>query len=142
LATGPGVYTMDASARSALDRERYVSLETFRKTGRAVATPVWFALAGDRFYVFSEADAGKVKRLRNDPRVRVSACNVRGRVHGPPLAGRAARRDDAETAARAYAALRAKYGWQMRLTDFFSRLAGRIDHRAILEIELDGPAAD
>ena len=132
---------MDASALSALDRERYVSLETFRKTGRAVATPVWFALAGDRFYVFSEADAGKIKRLRNDPRVRLSACNVRGRVHGEPFAGRAVRRDDAETIERAYAALRAKYGWQMRAADFFSRLAGRIDHRAILEIELEGPSA-
>jgi PPOX class probable F420-dependent enzyme len=133
---------MDAAARSALDRERYVSLETFRKTGRAVATPVWFARSGDRYYVFSEADAGKVKRLRNDPRVRLAACNVRGKVHGPPHAGRAARRDDPETVERAYAALRAKYGWQMRITDFFSRLAGRIGNRAILEIELDGPASD
>jgi len=132
---------MDAAARSALDGERYGSLETFRKTGRAVATPVWFALAGERFYVFSEGDAGKVKRLRNDPRVRLAACNVRGRVHGEPFTGHAVRVDDPATIARAYAALRAKYGWQMRGVDLFSRLAGRYHGRAILEIELDGPAA-
>jgi len=131
---------MDAAARSALDRERYGSLETFRKTGRAVATPVWFALAGERFYVFSEGDAGKVKRLRNDPRVRLAACNLRGRVHGEPFAGRAVRVDDPATIARAYAALQAKYGWQMRVVDLFSRLARRYHGRAILEIELDGPA--
>jgi PPOX class probable F420-dependent enzyme len=133
---------MDDAARSALDRERYGSLETFRKTGRAVATPVWFARSDGRFYVFTEGTAGKVKRLRNDPRVRLAPCNVRGRVHGPAFAGRAAIVDDPAVVERAYAALRAKYGWQMRLVDLASRLAGRYDARAILEIELDGPASD
>jgi len=46
--------------------------------------------------------------------------------------------DDASRGADA--ALRAKYGWQMRLVDFFSRLTGRYGRRAILEIEVDGPA--
>ncbi|MBW2315368.1 MAG: PPOX class F420-dependent oxidoreductase [Deltaproteobacteria bacterium] len=132
---------MNTTARSALDQERYVSLVTYRKTGRAVATPVWFALAGERFYVFTEADAGKVKRLRNDARVQLSGCNVRGKVHGAPYDGRAAVTDTPESIARAYDALRAKYGWQMRVTNLFSRLAGRIDGRAMLEIEVDGPAS-
>jgi len=131
---------MDTASLRALDRERYVSLETFRRTGRAVPTPVWFALTGDRFYVFTEAASGKMKRLRNDARVRLAPCNVRGRVHGNPFAGRAVRTDDPDTIARAYAALHAKYGWQMRLTDFFSRLTGRMAGRAMLEIEVDGPA--
>jgi len=132
---------MDAAALRELDREHYVSLVTFRKNGRAVATPVWWALDGERFYVFTEADSGKMKRLRNDERVRLSGCDWRGKVRGPAFAGRARRRDDAETVERAYAALRRKYGWQMRLTDFFSRLAGRIGGRAILEIEVEGPAS-
>jgi hypothetical protein len=46
--------------------------------------------------------------------------------------------DDPAISRGAYAALRAKYGWQMKMVDFGSRLAGRIDNRAIVEIE---PAA-
>ena len=119
-----------------LESELYISLETFRRDGRAVATPVWFAIADDRIYVFSEAEAWKVKRLRNDERVRISACNVRGRVHGPAFDGKGHRVGDAATEDKAYAALLDKYGWQMRLANFFSRLTGRIDGRAVLELEV------
>ena len=121
-----------------LDREPYINLATFRRSGVAVRTPVWFARSGERFYAFSEAKAGKVKRLRNDPRIEVAPCSVRGRVTGEWIPGRARRVDDAATVERAYAALRSKYGWQMRLADFFSRLSGRYDQRAVLELELEG----
>lgn len=124
------------AALDALAGESYISLETFRRDGRAVATPVWFAIDAGKLYLFSEAKAWKVVRLRNDPRCRVSACNVRGRVHGRAFEGRGRRVTDPEGERAAYQALLAKYGWQMRLTNFFSRLAGRIDARAVLEIEL------
>jgi PPOX class probable F420-dependent enzyme len=123
---------------SELDREAYINLATFRRDGRAVQTPVWFARRGERLYVFTEGDAGKVKRLRNDPRARVAACNVRGRLRGDWIEARARVVDDAKTVRDAYAALHAKYGWQMTVVDFFSRLSGRIDARAIVELE---PAA-
>jgi PPOX class probable F420-dependent enzyme len=126
---------MGAPTFAGLDRESYISLATFRRDGRAVATPVWFARSGERLYVFSERAAGKVKRLRNSARARVAACNVRGRVHGDWLDARARVVADADTERRAYAALHAKYGWQMKVVDFFSTLAGRIRARAILEIE-------
>ncbi len=120
-----------------LDREAYISLATFRKSGAAVKTPVWFARSGEHFYVFSEARAGKVKRLRNDPRIQVAPCTVRGRVTGDWIDGRARRVDDAANVETAYAALRRKYGWQMRMADFFSKLSGRYDARAILELDLE-----
>jgi PPOX class probable F420-dependent enzyme len=123
----------------ALAGERYISLATFRRDGRAVETPVWFADRGGRLYLFSEATAGKMKRLRNDSRVRVAACNVGGRVHGEWIPGRGRRVDESDTVRRAYDALLAKYGWQMRATNFFSRLAGRIDGRAVVEIEPASP---
>ena len=120
---------------SDLDREAYISLATFRRDGRAVKTPVWFARRGERLYVFTEGDAGKVKRLRNGSRARVAACNVRGRLRGDWIEARGRVVDDAKTVRDAYAALHAKYGWQMTVVDFFSRLSGRIDARAIVEIE-------
>ena len=126
-----------ANPSSTLDSERYISLATFRRSGKAVETPVWFAEASGRFYVFSEAKAGKVKRLRNDSHVRVAACDMRGRVHGAWQEGTGRRLHEEAEIETAYAALRGKYGWQMRFADFFSRLSGRYDQRAILELSLD-----
>jgi PPOX class probable F420-dependent enzyme len=117
-----------------LDREAYISLATFRRDGRSVRTPVWFARDGERLYVFTEGDAGKVKRLRNGSRAQVAACSVSGRVRGDWLDAHGRVVDDPGTEVRAYAALRAKYGWQMWAVDLFSRLAGRIEGRVILEI--------
>ena len=99
-------------------------------------TPVWFARYGERFYVFSAAASGKVKRLRNDARIRAAPCGPRGRLRGEWIEGQARRIEDPAIERTAYTALLAKYGWQMRILDFFSRLSGRIEERAILELEL------
>jgi PPOX class probable F420-dependent enzyme len=133
---GASEATMTDATLAALDRESYINLATFRRDGRAVETPVWFAAHAGHLYAFSEAKAGKMKRLNNDGRLRVAACNVRGAVHGDWLEGTGRRVDDPRTIDAAYAALLAKYGWQMRVTNWFSRLAGRIDNRAVIEIDL------
>ena len=126
---------MDAAA---LDRESYISLTTFKRNGDAVQTPVWFALHADKFYLFSEAKAWKVKRLRRDDRIRVAACSVRGAIHGDWIEGRGRVIEDAGLIEAAYRALQQKYGWQMTLVNLSSRIFGRIDGRAILELELNG----
>jgi PPOX class probable F420-dependent enzyme len=128
--------SVDDASLARLDRESYINLVTFRRDGRAVETPVWFAVRDGKLYVFSEAKAGKMKRLRNDSRLRLAPCNAIGKVHGDWIEGRGRRVDDPERVAGAYAALLAKYGWLMRLTNLVSRLAGRIEGRAIIEIEL------
>jgi len=125
-----------------LDRERYLNLATFRRSGRAVETPVWFARLGEKLYAFTEARAGKVKRLRNDDRARIAPCNARGGLRGAWIPARAHVVADDAVAAAAYDALLAKYGWQMRVTNFFSRLAGRIEGRAVLEIEIEAAGAE
>ncbi len=60
-------------------------LVTFRRDGTPVPTPVWAAEAGGRLYVRTDRTAGKVKRLRNDPRLLVAPCTVRGKPLGAPL---------------------------------------------------------
>jgi len=120
--------------------EKYVALVTFRRTGAAVSTPVWIAKTDSACYVFSEGRAGKVKRIRNNPAVRLAACDFRGRVHGPWHSGRACVVSDLRTIEKAYRAFRQKYGWSMKIGDFFSRLSGRYGRRAMLEIELDEDA--
>jgi len=67
------------------DGQNYISLETFKKSGEGVKTPVWFVPYKNALYVYTEADSWKVKRIRNNPRVRVAVCNVRGSIKGPWL---------------------------------------------------------
>ena len=61
---------------------KYISLETFKKNGQGVKTPVWFVLHNDALYVYTEADSRKDKRIRNNSRLRVAVCNLRGNVKG------------------------------------------------------------
>lgn len=122
-------------------RYRYLSLGTRRRSGVFVDTPVWFAPVDDRLYVFSNADAGKVKRLRNDAQVRLTPCTVSGRPLGEPSTGRARLLQSESEIARAHDALRQRYGWQMRLLDWGARLAGRDRRRAWIEVEPVPPAA-
>ena len=60
----------------------YLSLTTFRRDGRPVATPVWFAVDDDRVVAWSGAAEGKVKRIRNNSRVMVAVCDYKGKVKG------------------------------------------------------------
>ncbi len=114
---------------------RYLNLATFRRDGRAVETPIWFAEADRRLYAFSAGDAGKVKRLRNSPRSRIAPCDARGRLRGEWRDATTRIVDDPASVAKAYRALTAKYGWQMRIADGLARLSGRYARRAVLEIE-------
>ena len=119
-----------------LDRHRYMSLATFRRNGAEVATPVWFAAVAGRLYVVSGGDTGKVKRIRNSPRARVAPCAARGSVRGAWQDATARVITDAALIERAQSALRAKYGWQVRLLNFVSRLTGRAKRRAWLEVSI------
>jgi PPOX class probable F420-dependent enzyme len=67
------------------DGQKYIALETFKRNGEGVKTPVWFVLHKNAFYVYTKADSWKVKRIRNHPRVRVAVCNIRGDIKGPWL---------------------------------------------------------
>ena len=117
-----------------LDRQRYLSLATFRRSGAEVRTPVWFAATDGKIYVFSAGEAGKVKRLRHSSRARIAPSDMRGNVRGEWLDATARIITDPRVIERAHTALRAKYGWQMWIGDLFSRLTGRSRRRAWIEI--------
>jgi PPOX class probable F420-dependent enzyme len=123
-------------ASTPLDDERYVNLETFKKDGTGVKTPVWAAPLDGRLVVFTDGTSYKVKRLRRDPRIRVAACDVRGNLKGDWRDGTGRILEDAGEKARAMAALRRKYGWQIRVLDVFSWIGRRIGRRAILELSI------
>ncbi len=117
----------------------YLSLTTFRKSGAAVATPMWFAESNGIIYIYTDATSGKVKRIRNSGRVTLAPCTANGKVTGEAIEGNARIVSDQQEIARAEAALMEKYGIQRRLLYLLQGVAGafrrRASERAYLAIE-------
>ncbi len=100
---------------SALSGHKYALLVTFRRSGEPVPTPVWFGVDDrGRMYFRSEPRTAKVRRIRNDPHVRVAPCNARGKPVGPLAEGRA-RVLPASDNAHAEATIQSNYGLGRRL---------------------------
>ena len=119
-----------------LASERYVSLETFKKDGNGVKTPVWAAELDGKLVVVTDGTSFKVKRIRNNPKIRLAPCDRRGNVQGAWVDGEARLIEDAAHAARAHKALQEKYGWQVWILDTVSKIAGRYQRRAIIELSV------
>ena len=105
-----------------IGRSRYVSLTTYRRDGTGVATPVWHVLTGGELLVVSDANAWKVKRIRNDSRVVVTVCGIRGKITpGAPSAPGTARLLD-ETDTEAGRTLLARKYVLSRTGNWFTRI--------------------
>jgi PPOX class probable F420-dependent enzyme len=104
---------MSGPIPAAIRGHKYVSLVTFRKSGAAVATPVWFGENDDKLYVMTRSDMGKMKRVRNNAQVRVAPCTIRGKATGPEFVA-SARILPPEEHARARQFINRKY-WAARL---------------------------
>ena len=111
-----------------LGREQCIALTTFRKTGQAVTTPVWFAISLGTIYVETHADAGKLKRLRHTARVALAPCTYSGKVTGAVSEGNARILTESEESTAASAALAKKYG-VIRSLHHFVRNARRMLQR-------------
>lgn len=113
-----------------------MNLATFRRDGREVRTPVWVARDGPHLVAYTNRRSGKAKRIRNGSRVRLAACDARGKVRGEWVDGAARLRDEPAALERGLAAIRRKYGWQASLVMLGARLSGRWSDRAVIEIRL------
>ena len=75
---------MPSQIPALIQDQRYVSLTTFRKSGAGVPTPVWFGEDNGKIYVMTRGDYGQDEaRCRNNPRLSVAPCSIRGKVKGP-----------------------------------------------------------
>ena len=74
---------------SILSQYRYIKLETLKRNGEGLATPVWFTVDGRKISVVTRNQTGKVKRLRNNPNVRVAPCGMTGQLKGQCYNGKA-----------------------------------------------------
>ncbi len=111
---------------------KYLNLETFKKSGQGVKTPVWFAAEPSvrldsndaKLYVYTIGTTGKMKRIRNNPRVKIAPCDMRGRLKGDWLPARAEILAGAE-AEHGMRLLNKKYAPWKQLLDFFAMFRKR-----------------
>ena len=78
---------IDSPFRNLDRRRRFVLLTTFRASGEAVATPMWFARGPGRLFMVTDRKAGKLRRIQRDPHVTVAPCRSQGRPLGPAIDG-------------------------------------------------------
>lgn len=109
-----------------LGSAKYVSLTTFRADGTPVATPVWVVREGDALRILTDPNSGKVKRLRANPTVRLSPCDMRGRTRPDALvaAGTATLDDEHETT-RTMALITKRYGLVGRILGWLNSRKAR-----------------
>ncbi len=120
---------------SSLAQAHFLNLGTYRKSGKLVKTPVWFAELEGIYYVFSAGGAGKIKRLKNSSLAQVAACTSTGRLTGEWLDASAwvVESNEQQTALKA---LHQKYSWQMLIVDCLSKLTGKYSQRAYIAIQI------
>lgn len=104
-----------------LSRAKFISLETYKRNGEAVRTPVWFVEEGGLLYFHSPSKSGKVKRLQRNPVVRLAPCARFGRIEGDWLKGKATRIDGEEETKRIVKLVNSSQSGGDRIIGFFER---------------------
>ena len=107
--------------------EKFVSLTTFKRNGDAIASPMWIVGDGEQLLAWTPADASKVKRVRRDPRVTLTACGRTGKVKAgrPTFDGTAEVITDPASVARTESLIKRKYGAEFRVVTLIETIAAR-----------------
>lgn len=103
--------------------EKYIVLETFKKNGVSVKTPVWFVEEDGLIWVVTRKFTGKVKRIKNSNRVKIAASNFSGKPKGDWLLG-TAQIVEGDIANKIIHLRNVKYGIMAKLIGIFSAKKG------------------
>jgi PPOX class probable F420-dependent enzyme len=74
---------------SGLSEMKYINLETYKKNGQPVRTPVWFVIYNKKIYFRTDSNSGKVKRIMNNQNVSIAACDLLGKIKAEWIKGAA-----------------------------------------------------
>ncbi len=116
---------MSSDKLATLSGHKYINLETYKKSGQAVRTPVWFVISDEQIFVLTSQNTGKIKRIRNNPAIKIMPCGIRGDSKGEWVEGLA--RIATESEMQNIIKLRyKKYGFRAKIIGLFKKdnLAG------------------
>jgi PPOX class probable F420-dependent enzyme len=117
-----------------LDRQQYINIETFRKSGLGVRTPVWFVQEGETVFVRTVDKSGKVKRIRNNEQVNIAPCKMDGTLLGNWAPATAREVQDGTTGKKVDNLLDKKYGLMKKMFALASAIQGR--KYTVLEVKI------
>ncbi len=103
------------------EKQKYLNLETFRKSGEGVKTPVWFAQDGDLLRIWTEASTGKAKRIRREGKVKIVPSTSSGQPTGEWVDARAVIFDTPDDIARTEQLFKKKYGFMFSFLAFLNK---------------------
>ena len=107
------------------EKQKYMNIETFRKSGIGVKTPVWFVQEGDVLFARTIADSGKVKRIRNNGRINIAPCKMDGALLGEWIPAIAQEVSDPEVDFKVDKLLDKKYGLLKKMFSLRSNSSGQ-----------------
>ncbi|MFM8658735.1 MAG: PPOX class F420-dependent oxidoreductase [Candidatus Nitrosotenuis sp.] len=119
---------MSSDSFSILEKHKYINLETYKKNGQAVQTPVWFMISNNMIFVQTMKTTGKIKRIKNNSKIRIMPCGMRGEPKGEWIDGTATLADDTKIQEIVKLRLK-KYGFKAKMLGMFMKkenLAGII----------------
>ena len=105
--------------------QKYINLETYKKDGTPVRTPVWFVIDNDLIYVITRDSTGKVKRLENNQDVQIVSCSFKGEPKNEWIKGKA-EKITGEKADIAIKLRKKKYGMSARVIGLFTSQKGNL----------------
>ena len=112
--------------------QKYINLETYKKDGTPIRTPVWFVIDKNLIYVITRESTGKVKRLRNNQNVRIVPCSFKGEPKNEWVKG-TAEKITGDEADKVIKLRKKKYGMFVRLIGVFTSQKGNL---VVYSIEL------
>ncbi len=113
------------------EKQQYLNIETFRKNGQGIKTPVWFVQDGETLRVWTQAGAGKSKRIRNNGTVRIAPCTSSGQLLGEWQDARAKTDESPEAIKHVTKLMQKKYGIMFNIFGFVGRMRGGAKYTAI-----------
>lgn len=112
----------------------YIAIETYRKNGQGVITPVWVTGGDDKLFIWTGTVSGKIKRIRKQHRVKVCASDARGTPKSEWIDAQARVLDSPEELAKQKKRMASKYGLQYHLITFFGNLSRRRTENVVIEL--------
>ena len=113
--------------------QKYINLETYRRNGQAVRTTVWFVIDAGTIYIRTDMNSGKVKRIKNNPNIRITPSGARGQLKGKWIEGKIKMAGSLELE-HANQLLEQKYGIQGKIIRVFNKI--RNTRPTVLSIQI------
>ncbi|MFN8383096.1 MAG: PPOX class F420-dependent oxidoreductase [Anaerolineales bacterium] len=113
------------------EKQQYLNIETFRKSGQGVKTPVWFVQDGETLQIWTPIGAGKAKRIRNNGMVRVVPSTGSGDPTGTWVDARAQADESTEAVKHLETLMKKKYGAMFSILGFLGRIRSKARYTTI-----------